>query len=127
MRCGLRGFTLLEVLVALGMLALVSSAVAPAFLRYMQHNTRMELKSGAIQASQAVLDRLRLIDPSTLPDDGGDATRTVEVGERDFGVDVSYCTLAEYCPSSNTRHIKVEVTYRGEKIYEVQTIYTKLR
>ncbi|NLF25020.1 MAG: type II secretion system protein [Deltaproteobacteria bacterium] len=121
------GFTLVEVLVALGVLALVTSAVAPSFLRFMHYNTRTEIKTEAIQAAQRVLDELRLSDPRTLPTSGSTPSETVMVGGRSYDVTVSYCENATYCPSENTRHLTVDVVYKGEQVYEVETVYTRLR
>lgn len=127
MRLKQRGFTLIEVLVALALLALVSAGIVPSFLRFVRYNTQMEVKSGALQAAQLVLDNLRFSNPADLPSEGSSPEEVVNINGRNYKVTVSYCTVAAYCSSDNTRHLKAMVYLGSKKLYEVETVYTRLR
>ncbi|MCI5066488.1 hypothetical protein MRY87_12260 [bacterium] len=116
----------MEIIFALGLFSLAVSALFPAFLDHVRFNTFSEIRSNAYSAAQVVLDDIRLEDPSSLPATGSDADRTVAVGEREFVVAVSYCEDGTYC-GATTRFITTRVSYRGEEIYEVSTLYTQLR
>ena len=119
------GFTLLEVLVSMTILAVVSLSMATSFTMHLRTNTRMEQKSGAIAAAQQALDAIRVQDIDTLPTSGS-SPQTISIGGRDYQVTTTYCTIASYCAASSTRHITVGVNYRGHQIYSTETVYTKL-
>lgn len=121
------GFTLLEVLVALTILALGMTAVAPGFHTQAKFNYRAEIKTAAIQAAQLKLDRLRLLDPMTLPSTGTSNLEAILIGGREFVVESGYCEDSQYCVSNRMRHITVRVYYRDMQVYEIETVYTKLR
>lgn len=121
------GFTLIEVIVSLGLFSIITAGVLPGFLYFTKYNTDSEIKQGAVEAAQKTLDGIRLLDPSTLPTTGSVTTTSVSGGERSYSVTVSYCQNATYCTSANMRHISVSVSYKGTTKYSVETVYTKLR
>jgi type II secretion system protein I len=121
-----KGFTLLEVLVSLSIFSIVSAGMAKSFAFQLSTNSRNERKSAAILAAQQVLDDLRSRDPNTFPTSGSN-TQTVSIGERDFSVVTSYCSVSSYCTSTNIRHLKVDVNLLGETQYSVSTVYAQLR
>ncbi len=120
------GFTLIEIVFALGLLGLAMSALFPGFLSHTKYNNFSEVRTSAYQAAQIVLDELRLEEPSVLPSSGSDPAVNVTVGTRSFSVVASFCEDNTYC-GANIRHITVRVTYQNEEIYEVNTVYTQLR
>lgn len=122
-----KAFTLLEVMVAMMILGLVAAGMAPVFINHLKTNTRAELKTESIAVAQQVLDELRSQDPTNFPMSGSDAPILVDGGSRSYTVIVSYCKVTSYCASANTRHIEVAVRYMGSTIYEVETVYTKLK
>ena len=121
-----RGFTILELLIALGIFSIVSSAMAPAFIGYLKFNTASEIRSEASSAAQQTLDELRVFDPATMPSSGSDPVLALTVGLRQYDVTVSYCVNATYCTAAS-RHIQVEVAYSGKTVYQVETVYTQLK
>ena len=121
------GFTLLEVLVSMTILALVTASIGPAFHSFFEANTNMERRTAAIEAAQRVLDNLRFEDTDDLPASGSGTTESITIANYPFEVTPVFCSDATYCTSVNTRHILVSVAYNGEEIYEIQTVYTKLR
>lgn len=121
------GFTLLEVLVSMVIMGVVLASMVPAFLSHVKVNTRTEVRSGAIAAAQQILDDMRSQDPATFPSTGSDPIEVVDAGSRSYDVTVSYCTNATYCPSDETKHIRVEVEYMGEMVYAVETVFTQLQ
>ena len=121
-----RGFTLLEVLVALSILGIVSAGLVPNFIRQLKFNTQSEVRAEAIEAAVRVLDLLRLADPTGLPSSGSSDQAIVSIGDRDFGVTTAYCPETTYC-TSNTRHLRVLVAYKNDQVYTVDTVFTKLK
>lgn len=120
------GFTIIEVLAALSIFGVIAVFLAPIFSSHFRHNTRSELRSGAVAAAQQILDEYRQQMISSLPT-GGSEDRNVTVGGRQFAATVTFCTRAEYCALSSTRHIKVQVKQNTDQLYEVETVYTELR
>lgn len=122
-----RGFTLAEVMVSFAIFAMLVTGIIPAFSSLVQRNSAMEVRSGAMNAAQIVLDRLRLQDPGSLPSSGTSAAETVSVDGRDFSVTTSYCVNSAFCASANNRHLTVRVRYKGEQLFDVETVFTRLR
>ncbi len=121
-----RGFTLVEAAMALLILAVVLVGVLPAFTMLLNANTRSEVRSEAVGATQIVLEGLRLSDPSTMPNEGADDPVYHTIGDRDFEVITRYCIRPEYC-GPTSRHLLVEVFLDNRKVYDVETVFTKLQ
>jgi type II secretory pathway pseudopilin PulG len=117
----------MEILFALVLFGLVSSAMFPSFLTHIQFNNRSEVRTAAHSAAQILLDELRLEDPGALPDEGSDDPVLIQVGQREFSVVTSYCVNEAFCTGSETRHITVSVSYNDEILYSVETVYAQLR
>lgn len=111
----------------MALIAIISAGAIPAFLFQFQTVTRNELRSGAINAAQEVLDQVRVQNPSSLPMSGSSPVATIDAGHRSFSVVVHYCLELSYCAQSSTRHLTVDVSYRDQEIYSVETIFTQLR
>ncbi len=62
-----------------------------------------------------------------MPTTGSDAPVEITMGPRSYEVTVTYCLNTAICVTNNVRHITVEVVYRDEIIYEVETVYAQLR
>ncbi|MCB0354956.1 MAG: type II secretion system protein [Bdellovibrionales bacterium] len=121
------GFSLLEVLTALILLAISSAGILPAFLTHFKQMTQNEVRSSAYAAAQRVLDEIRIGDPSDLPDSGSGPTQSIEISGKNFFVTPSYCENASFCSDINTKFITIRVAYNGTTYYEVDTLYTQLR
>lgn len=121
-----RGFTLLEVLVSLTLLGIAGAAIVPALHSYSRFNRSMEIKSGALQAAQVILDEMRFQNPSTMRASGEDAAVTVDIGRERYAVSVAYCLRNQYC-SSSSRHLKILVRHSEKVVYDVETVYTQLK
>jgi prepilin-type N-terminal cleavage/methylation domain-containing protein len=121
-----KGFTLLEVLVAMGLLGMLLAGVVPVFFSLMAVNTRNEERSGAVAAAQQVLEELRQQDPGTLPDSGSTGPHVVPVDRRAFEVTNWYCLASEYC-DDNSRHVLIEVRYGGRTFFSAESVLTQLR
>lgn len=121
-----QGFTLLEVLVAITLLSLVAAAMAPAFVGQLITNRRSEVRTEAMAVAQQVLDGMRSNDPSTLPSTGSDPVFQRDGGEKTFDVLVSYCVNPDFC-TARSRHITVSLSYMDQEVYEIETIFTRLR
>ena len=123
---GAPGFTLVEVLFALVLFSIAVSAIFPAFLGHIRFNNFSEVRSSSYNAAQVLLDELRLQDPGAMPSTGSDSAQSIQVGARTFSVVASYCEDPSFC-AADTRYLTVRVSYRGEEVYEVSTVYTQLR
>lgn len=121
-----RGFTLVEVLIALAITGVVLLFLLPTFFTYMDANTRNEVRTGGIAAAQQVVETVRRMDPETLPNTGNSGIQVVQVGDRNFEAITRYCATPSYCTPSS-RHLTIEVSHGGELIYTVETVYTQLR
>lgn len=122
---GQRGMSLVEALVALAILGITLTSILPAFTNQTQVNRRCQERSAAVVAAQQAMESLRFEDPQTMPDEGAMAPQLVTVGEMQFEVVTRFCVNAEMC-DADSRHLTVEVLSNGQKIYEVQTVYTQL-
>ena len=120
-----KGVGLVETLVALAIFTLVLGALVPAFIHYLDTNSRTELRTQAVTIAQQVLEDLRVQDPATLPNNGTEQ-RTVSYQGRSFRITIRYCRDPSLC-TSTARQITVEVAYRNRRIYAAETVYTKLR
>jgi prepilin-type N-terminal cleavage/methylation domain-containing protein len=120
-----RGFSLIESLIGLALLAIVLVSLLPAFTTLMDANSFSEEHSAALAAGQLVTERLRLVDPGKLPTSGSSSVVAVTVDGRDFEVQTHFCRVSEYC-SAGTRHVTVEIRYGGQKVYDVDTVYTRM-
>lgn len=121
-----RGFSLIEGLVALAMVAATAVALLPAMITHMDANGRDDLRSGAVGAAQERLEALRLQDPASMPASGTSAPQLVRVDGRTYEVVTHYCERPEFCGGSTSRHLRVEVKFDGRTIYDVETVYTRL-
>lgn len=121
-----KGFTLIEVIIAMTILGVGLAAMAPLFLAHLQINNRSELRNGAVLVAQQTLDTLRLQNPITMPTSGSTTPQSVTMGGRTYKVITTYCVFTNYC-NSGSRHIRVEVQFRGKTLYTVDTVYTQLR
>lgn len=120
------GYTLMEVLVSLGLFTIISAGMVPSFVTYMKHNTNSQVKTEAIAVGQQILDRKRALEPSDMPTSGYDTPTTINVGKRSYEVKISYCTRSIFC-STGTRHLTAEVTYNNDLVYSTETVFTELR
>jgi len=121
------GYTLIEVIVAMGILATVISYSSVSFVTHLSANHRGEIRSEAAQAAQTVIDELRGEEVGDLPQSGSSPSRDIQVNDnRTFKVDVAYCTDSSLCAIGSARHLDVEVTYREEVVYRTETVFTAL-
>lgn len=123
---GESGFSLMEVLVAMGLFSIAATAAVPAFVGHLKHNTIWERKTGAVSAVTTVLEELRVGSPTDLPLTGDADPTIVEVGGREFEVVLSYCENSSRC-AAQAREITARAYYKDELMYEVVTVYAQLR
>ena len=116
------GFTLLEILVAFGILAVLISLSTSFFMFNLRNNMDTEIRYEAMQAAQTVIDELRFQDVSTLT---GVKNEDVVINSRTYAVQVHYCELNDFCISTDIRHVAADVTYKNKVIYETDTVFSK--
>jgi len=121
-----RGFTLIEALIALGLLGIVLAGLVPSFISFLDANSASEERSNAVAAGQQVMELLRRQDPASLPGAGSSTIHAIDVGEHEFEVVARYCVETSYC-SASSRHIVVEVLFAGDPVYEIETVYARLQ
>lgn len=121
-----RGLSIIEVVIALVILTIVLAGLLPSFIGNLQINNRTELRGTAVSIAQRELEQLRRQNLAAIsntttttqaPKDVVQDGRTYQVSTR-FCVDTSRCT-------GNARQIVVQVSYKGSKLYELETVYTQ--
>jgi len=120
-----KGFSLIEVIIAIAILAVALVAIVPVFTNYLQTNSSTEERTQAVALTQERMEELRLRDPMSLPTSGTE-TVTVVRGGKSYIVRTTYCSNASLCDAA-TRHVKVRVERGGKKVYEAETVFTKVR
>lgn len=120
-----QGFSLVEALAALTILTITISFVSPLFIGQRINNLKSEIRTGAVTASQQVLDELRQKDPSYLQSSGSSTQDITAMGYA-YQANIYYCETASYCDTT-TRQIRVEIKNNGQTVYNVETIYTQFR
>ena len=121
-----RGFTLLEALIAMAILGIALAGLIPTFQSFMDANSFSEERSNAVAAGQEVMEILRQADPSSLPSSGTSAAQAVTVGNHEYEVVATYCRETSYCTSA-TRHVVVEVSFAGDTIYTLESVFSRIQ
>jgi len=120
------GFSMMEVMVALGVFGIVAGGMTPGFASLLKYNTSSELKTQAMGAAQKTMDNYRLQDMSTLPISGS-TTQTYTVDGKTFQITIRFCQNPAYCITDTIRHISTEVSYNGKLQFKAETIFSQLR
>ncbi len=122
-----KGFTVLEVLVALALLAVVIASASSSLVTHQSYNHDGEVRSEAAIAAQTVLDEIRQLDIKTLPTSGFENPRIKTLNSnRPYSVVVTYCANLTLCSSNTVRHLSVEVKHRDKVVYNTETVFTDL-
>ncbi|TVP75469.1 MAG: type II secretion system protein [Gemmatimonadales bacterium] len=117
------GFSLVEAIVALAVLAVILGALVPAFAQNLRTNTDSEKRTAAVAIAQQEVDNLRA--SSNWPSSG--TTRQVQSGQGTYETVLNY---QRYCDGGTcfdgARIVTVEVRFNDRTIYEVETVFTLL-
>lgn len=119
------GFTLLETLLALSLLAITVAVVAPAFVGNLAVNTRQEWRLQASAVAQEVLDGVRRVPTGALPTSGTGDPIAVSVGGRTYQAVLTYCARAAWCDDAS-RHVRVQVFLDQAPVFEAETVFTEV-
>lgn len=104
---GRGGFTLIEVIIASILLAIVTAGIAVFFMHMVRGSQEMDLLTKGLQFSREKLEEMRTVDVTVLPDGPG-AVETLPGGfQRQIFVSTPY---SEY-PSAKL--VRCEVTWDG--------------
>jgi prepilin-type N-terminal cleavage/methylation domain-containing protein len=122
-----RGFTMIEVMVALAMFGIASAMMATSMVQMQRVNHENEIRTGSYAAAQQVLDGFRSQNIGLLPSSGNGAVQNVVISGRTFAVTPSYCLTTSDCTSPNIRGIRVSVKYLNQVKYVVDTVYARLQ
>jgi prepilin-type N-terminal cleavage/methylation domain-containing protein len=144
------GFTLIETTIALLVLGMCLMFAMPLILYAQVGNHRNEIRNGALVVAERVFDDIRSQNLSTLPiTDGNVSSATNPVN---LPADITHVSSEEaaiskvlgrqyqsriiYCPditsdptvcSTEHRSFKVEVSYNGSKVYDLEGTYTSFK
>ena len=128
-----QGFTLVETIVALVIFLLILVFMMPMFANQRISTLNNEIKMGAVEVSQQIMDNLRQTDIATLPSSGstttlpsGQSITSIPAMGKVYSATITYCENAAYC-SASTRHIKVKVRHHEQTVYTVETVYSRLQ
>jgi len=119
------GFSLIEAIIAIAIVAILLAGVVPAFVSNLRVNTDSEIRSGAVAAAQTVLDQFR-VRPKSQWQTSGSTVTIVSHGR-------SYDVLAQHGPFcqdgtcyADSELIELEVSHGGRSRYAVATVFTVL-
>ncbi len=98
---GVRGFTLLEILIALAILALLGSALAKQTSSSAQVYAHIQMKDAALSIAENIVEEIQLAE---LPAPG-ESSMTRQAGDQQFAV----ATLVERTPRQDMRKVIVSV------------------
>jgi type II secretory pathway pseudopilin PulG len=143
------GFSLIETVIALTTLGVCLAYAMPLFLYAKVNNSKSEIRTGALIVSQRVFDNIRSKSITSLPSNDGGAsassdnpvTQPVNITAptepeklltkamgRQYETKVTYCegvnADSTIC-STKYRKFKVEVSYNGTKVYDLEGTYTQ--
>lgn len=118
------GFTLVEALVALGILMIVLATVVPLFVSNTRLNTRTEERAQATSAIETVLDDLRASPVNSLPRNGTQDVVT-NVGGKNLTVRVTYCLITTQC-SDAARMLTAQYLSGTRVVLSAETIFTEV-
>lgn len=110
---------------ALALLGVVVAGVLPAFFAYKEANTKNEIRTGSVAAAQRVMEAIRHADPATLPSSGASAIQLVYVGGREYEAVARYCLQSTFCDATS-RHVAVDVSFSGNLVYSVESVFTRI-
>ena len=120
-----KGFTLIEVLVALFIFSIVCASTAPAFINHSKMNTSSEVKTISINLAEKILNNLRKEDVTQFPSNGS-KTKDYNVSGKNLNVVIEYCKKSQYC-SKASRHLTINIFHNNKLSYSVETVYTQLK
>ncbi len=106
-----RGFTLLEVLVALAIFAVLAAALVLASGNFAERQRRIEERTLALWAAQSALDELRVAVPGVGSPAAADGLARVPLGGRDWLVTRRVLPTAQ----PGLRRVEVAVAAAGDE------------
>ncbi len=116
----------MEAMAAMVIVTILIVALVPVLVSFTHVNKKSELRSGAVDAAELLLERYRTLEiGDTLPTTVHTHTETVTVADRDYETKTLFCETSSYCDNETT-HIKVEVSFHSEQLYNVETVFTRL-
>jgi type II secretory pathway pseudopilin PulG len=146
-----QGFSLLETVIALTTLGICLAYAMPLFLYAKINNSKSDIRTGALIVAQRTFDKVRSRPIADMPINDGVASpstgtnpnpvsQPVNVNSptpaeelltkamgRQYQTKITYCegksADATVC-SDKYRKFKVEVSYRGSKVYDLEGTYT---
>lgn len=126
-RAGSKGFTLIEILAALGIFGMLLMLMSRGFGVQLATNRDNEIRSGAVEAAEIFLDELRSRRgvQGMIPNSGTEGPLSAAIDGREYQVFLDYCagTGGQYC-LDRTRHITARVFFNGQLWYSASTIFT---
>jgi prepilin-type N-terminal cleavage/methylation domain-containing protein len=122
-----QGFTIVEVMVSLGIFGIVSAMMATSMVQMLRTNYDNEVRSGAYSAAQLVLDDFRSQNISLLPTSGNGTIQNITISGKTFNVTPTFCITASDCATANIRGIRVSVSHKSQVRYVVDTVYARLQ
>lgn len=121
------GFTMLETLVSIAIFGIFSATMINTVLAFVRRINETQVQTEAVAIANRKFDELRQERPDALPSSGTVGPEAARSGEFNFQIFTTYCGTAALCPSSRTRHVRVDVRLRGRSVFDAESVFTRLR
>lgn len=120
------GFSMVETLVALGVMGILCSTLALALVAQARMNKHSQIVAGAVVAAERVLDNMRAAPITDLPTTGSQTTSGVIVGPNNFTVVSQFCRTSSICSGGSTvRQVTLDVKLNSKSIYGIETVFSQ--
>jgi prepilin-type N-terminal cleavage/methylation domain-containing protein len=117
------GFTLIETLLAITVIAVVFSVAIPVFVSFAGINRLSEQRTVANNAVRQSLELLRNVPISTMSSSGSVA-QNVTLDGHDLVITTYYCPLTTAPCNTTSKNIKVEVKENGKVLTTISTVFS---
>ncbi|GGS10263.1 type IV pilus modification PilV family protein [Deinococcus sedimenti] len=120
-----QGFTLIEVLVTISVIAIGVMALIALMLSIFRVNQQADTKTQAIQLAQREFDDLKREALTTIPVTGK-TEENVTYNNRAFTIRQEYCVTTSFC-ASNQKSVRLSILSGTTVLFMGETVLTDLR
>lgn len=120
-----RGFTLIEVLVTISVIAVGVMSILTLMFSVVRVNQQADDRSQAVQLAQREFDVIKRTPLTTIPS-SGQVDEAVTYNNRAFTVRKKYCGTPAYC-AGNQKSVELTIIRNAATLFTGETVLTDLR